>query len=199
MRRSNAAGIELRASLIAARPIGSRPGATSLATGLRGRDQPARGRQQGPLAVAGIQRGVSDSLRGGVASSKRSRPRSSFGSWTCWRGRAVVVRHGRGRGASSGAPPGPPLRVRSQRAAAADPGAGVRRERARVRRARFQPLADHVVQHLESILTDALESRAIMTGPAEAWSFDARIAAAEKSGLIHGGCSRLPAVRAGVP
>ena len=47
---------------------------------------------------------------------------------------------------------------------------------------------------LESILTDALESRAIMTGPAEAWSFDARIAAAEKSGLIHGGCSRLPAI-----
>ena len=47
---------------------------------------------------------------------------------------------------------------------------------------------------LESILTDALESRAIMTGPSEAWSFDARIAAAEKSGLIHAGCSRLPAI-----
>jgi hypothetical protein len=33
-----------------------------------------------------------------------------------------------------------------------------------------------------------------MTGPAEAWSFDARIAAAERSGLIRGGCSRLPAI-----
>jgi len=47
---------------------------------------------------------------------------------------------------------------------------------------------------LESILTDALEYGAILTGPAEAWSFDARIAAAEKSGLIRGGCSRLPAI-----
>jgi hypothetical protein len=47
---------------------------------------------------------------------------------------------------------------------------------------------------LESILTDALEYGAIMTGPADAWSFDARIAAAEKSGLIRGGCSRLPAI-----
>ncbi|HWN76037.1 MAG TPA: hypothetical protein VNO13_09840 [Candidatus Udaeobacter sp.] len=55
---------------------------------------------------------------------------------------------------------------------------------------------------LESILTDALEYK----GPAElatsgapagkiaGWTFDERIAVAEKVGLIRGGCARLPAV-----
>ncbi|HET7107632.1 MAG TPA: hypothetical protein VFI38_12550 [Candidatus Acidoferrum sp.] len=55
---------------------------------------------------------------------------------------------------------------------------------------------------LESIITDALEHK----GPAELaasgapagkladWSFDERIALAEKAGLIRGGCARLPAV-----
>ncbi len=55
---------------------------------------------------------------------------------------------------------------------------------------------------LEAILTDALEHK----GPSELaasgapvgkiadWSFDERIAVAEKAGLIRGGCARLPAV-----
>jgi hypothetical protein len=55
---------------------------------------------------------------------------------------------------------------------------------------------------LESILTDALEHK----GPTELaasgapagkiadWTFDERIAVAEKAGLIRGGCARLPAV-----
>lgn len=55
---------------------------------------------------------------------------------------------------------------------------------------------------LESIITDALEHK----GPTELaesgtpagkiadWSFDERIAVAEKVGLIRGGCARLPAV-----
>ncbi|HET6931983.1 MAG TPA: hypothetical protein VFI45_16780 [Candidatus Acidoferrum sp.] len=55
---------------------------------------------------------------------------------------------------------------------------------------------------LESIITDALEHK----GPTELaasgapagkiadWSFDERIAVAEKAGLIRGGCARLPAV-----
>jgi hypothetical protein len=54
---------------------------------------------------------------------------------------------------------------------------------------------------LESLITDALEHK----GPAELapsgaparniadWSFDERIAVAEKAGLIRGGCARLPA------
>ena len=44
---------------------------------------------------------------------------------------------------------------------------------------------------LEAIITDAL-SRA--HHDVAAWSFDARIAAAERGGLIRGGCARLPAV-----
>jgi hypothetical protein len=55
---------------------------------------------------------------------------------------------------------------------------------------------------LEAMITDALEHK----GPAELaasgvpagkiadWSFDERIAVAEKVGLIRGGCARLPAV-----
>jgi hypothetical protein len=46
---------------------------------------------------------------------------------------------------------------------------------------------------LEAIITDALEARARLKQIAD-WSFDARIAAAEREGLIRGGCARLPAV-----
>ena len=53
---------------------------------------------------------------------------------------------------------------------------------------------------LESIITDALE-HATARGPAAAsaaeiadMSFEARIAAMERAGLIHGGCARLPPV-----
>jgi hypothetical protein len=55
---------------------------------------------------------------------------------------------------------------------------------------------------LEAIVTDALEhlgpSGLVATdAPAQKiadWSFDARLAVAEKAGLIRGGCARLPAV-----
>jgi hypothetical protein len=60
---------------------------------------------------------------------------------------------------------------------------------------------------LEAIITDALTHRAGDAGsgaeraddgapdvPIADWSFDARIAAAERAGLIHGGCARLPPV-----
>jgi hypothetical protein len=55
---------------------------------------------------------------------------------------------------------------------------------------------------LEAIITDALEHKGlgalISSGaPTEKisdWSFDTRIAVAEKAGLIRGGCARLPAV-----
>lgn len=55
---------------------------------------------------------------------------------------------------------------------------------------------------LEAIVTDALEHKGltalVATGaPAEKiseWSFDTRLAVAEKAGLIRGGCARLPAV-----
>jgi hypothetical protein len=55
---------------------------------------------------------------------------------------------------------------------------------------------------LEAIVTDALEHKSLsglaaVGSPARKiaeWSFDERLAVAEKAGLIHGGCARLPAV-----
>ena len=55
---------------------------------------------------------------------------------------------------------------------------------------------------LEAILTDALELRRLEDGglgleyaePISDWPFDARITAAERAGLIRGGCARLPPV-----
>ncbi|MBZ5558565.1 MAG: hypothetical protein LAO77_14935 [Acidobacteriia bacterium] len=50
---------------------------------------------------------------------------------------------------------------------------------------------------LEAILTDALRGASSPQPPAteiSAWSFDERIAAAERAGLIRGGCARLPVV-----
>jgi hypothetical protein len=49
---------------------------------------------------------------------------------------------------------------------------------------------------LEAIITDALEHTSGRSNPSEgsigAWSFETRIAAAERAGLIRGGCARLP-------
>jgi hypothetical protein len=53
---------------------------------------------------------------------------------------------------------------------------------------------------LEAILTDALAhadravlaARGVPDAPITSWSFDARIANAERAGLIRGGCGRLP-------
>jgi hypothetical protein len=58
---------------------------------------------------------------------------------------------------------------------------------------------------LEAIVTDALEHKGLSVliasgGPAEKisdWSFERRLAVAEKAGLIRGGCARLPAVARG--
>jgi len=55
---------------------------------------------------------------------------------------------------------------------------------------------------LEAIVTDALENKGLCglaasgapAGKIADWSFDERIAVAEKAGLIRGGCARLPAV-----
>jgi hypothetical protein len=55
---------------------------------------------------------------------------------------------------------------------------------------------------LEAIVTDGLENKGLSelaasgapAGKIADWSFDERIAAAEKAGLIRGGCARLPAV-----
>ena len=55
---------------------------------------------------------------------------------------------------------------------------------------------------LEAIVTDALEHKGqselaasgAPAGKIADWSFDARLAIAEKAGLIRGGCARLPAV-----
>jgi hypothetical protein len=56
---------------------------------------------------------------------------------------------------------------------------------------------------LESIVTDSLEHAATASLPMDIgapigkiadWSFDERIAVAEKSGLIRGGCARLPEI-----
>jgi hypothetical protein len=55
---------------------------------------------------------------------------------------------------------------------------------------------------LEAIVTDALEHKGLAELPAEAmpagkiadWSFETRLAVAEKAGLIRTGCARLPAV-----
>ena len=55
---------------------------------------------------------------------------------------------------------------------------------------------------LEAIVTDALENKGLSelaasgapAGKIADWSFDERIAVAEKAGLIRGGCARLPAV-----
>ena len=55
---------------------------------------------------------------------------------------------------------------------------------------------------LESIMTDALEHKradaladsGMPAGKIADWSFETRIAVAEKMGLIRGGCARLPAV-----
>ena len=55
---------------------------------------------------------------------------------------------------------------------------------------------------LEAIVTDALEHKGLSEltaagvpqGKIADWSFDERIAVAEKAGLIRGGCARLPAI-----
>jgi hypothetical protein len=55
---------------------------------------------------------------------------------------------------------------------------------------------------LEAIVTDALEhkglkalaSTGVPAGEISGWSFEARLAVAEKAGLIRGGCVRLPAI-----
>lgn len=55
---------------------------------------------------------------------------------------------------------------------------------------------------LESIVTDALEHKGLSdlaaagapAGKIAEWSFDARLAVAEKVGLIRGGCARLPSI-----
>jgi hypothetical protein len=55
---------------------------------------------------------------------------------------------------------------------------------------------------LETIVTDALENRGLNAmaeggmpaGKIADWSFEARLAVAEKMGIIRGGCARLPAV-----
>jgi hypothetical protein len=55
---------------------------------------------------------------------------------------------------------------------------------------------------LEAIVTDALEHKGprelaasgALAGKIADWSFDERLAVAEKAGLIRGGCARLPAV-----
>ena len=44
---------------------------------------------------------------------------------------------------------------------------------------------------MESLLTDALSAA---SGQPAAGSFDERIAAAERMGIVRGGCARLPAV-----
>jgi hypothetical protein len=44
---------------------------------------------------------------------------------------------------------------------------------------------------LEALITDALEKKGL---DVSSWPFDARIAAAQREGLIGGGCARLPAV-----
>ena len=44
---------------------------------------------------------------------------------------------------------------------------------------------------LEAIITDALEKKGLNVS---AWTFDARIEAAEREGLVGRGCARLPAV-----
>ena len=55
---------------------------------------------------------------------------------------------------------------------------------------------------LEAIVTDALEhkglqalaSAGVPAGEISEWSFETRLAVAEKAGLIRGGCARLPAI-----
>jgi hypothetical protein len=55
---------------------------------------------------------------------------------------------------------------------------------------------------LEAIVTDALEHKGLSAlaasgapaGKIADWSFETRLAVAEKTGLIRGGCARLPAV-----
>lgn len=55
---------------------------------------------------------------------------------------------------------------------------------------------------LEAIVTDALEragldalaSANVPSGKIADWSFETRLAIAERAGLIHGGCARLPAI-----
>ncbi len=55
---------------------------------------------------------------------------------------------------------------------------------------------------LEAIVTDALENKGLSSlagqgtppGKIADWSFETRLAVAEKSGLIGGGCARLPAI-----
>jgi hypothetical protein len=58
---------------------------------------------------------------------------------------------------------------------------------------------------LEAIVTDALEHKGLSaliqlgapTGQISDWSFETRLAAAERAGLIRGGCARLPLVARG--
>jgi hypothetical protein len=68
---------------------------------------------------------------------------------------------------------------------------------------RFGTAMIHTSGILEAILTDALEFNGIAwlaakvelpAEPIAAWSFDERIAVAEKAGIIRGGCARLPEI-----
>ncbi len=66
-------------------------------------------------------------------------------------------------------------------------------------RRRFGPALVLSCGVLEAIITDALEhleTGGLDGGLAELanWTFETRIAAAERAGLIHGGCARLPSV-----
>ena len=55
---------------------------------------------------------------------------------------------------------------------------------------------------LEALVTDALEHKGLQglansgapAGEISGWSFETRLAVAEKAGLIRGGCARLPAI-----
>lgn len=63
----------------------------------------------------------------------------------------------------------------------------------------FGPALVAACSILEALITDALEHEGEVglandSGTIAAWTFDARIAAAQRAGLIRGGCARLPAV-----
>jgi hypothetical protein len=74
--------------------------------------------------------------------------------------------------------------------------------RAALEERRFGPALLTTSGILEAIVTDALEHKGLSAlaaadppaGKIVDWSFEARLAVAERAGLIHGGCARLPPV-----
>jgi hypothetical protein len=121
----------------------------------------------------------------------------------------------------SGISSGPPLSEASSETPAVPSDTGIRRRFEFVHNPELRPVVEQAYADsrraieqkeydvalctscgvLEAIVTDALEHKGLKAlgagvpaGEISEWSFETRLAVAEKAGLIRGGCARLPAI-----